>query len=165
MDKVLLVNPENCHACRTCEMVCSATHENTINPFQSRIKIIQWENEGEGFPAVCAQCEDAPCRAICPVKAIYVDESLSSVMIDYNLCIGCRMCIAVCPFGMMHFDSVTRKIIKCDLCEGEPICVKFCPYEALEYVDTAELETGKRREGAKQLLKFLRKTVSTQNNI
>jgi Fe-S-cluster-containing hydrogenase component 2 len=141
-------------------MVCSAKHERVINPFQSRIKIIKWEREGEGFPTVCAQCEEAPCKEICPAKAISRDEALGRVTINYDACIGCRMCVAACPFGFMHFDTINRRVIKCDLCDGDPICVKFCPYEALHYVDAAELDTEKRRAGAKKMSEMVRKVTS-----
>ena len=81
-------------------------------------------------------------------------------MIDYDTCIGCRMCVAACPFGVIHFDSITRRVIKCDLCDDDPMCVKFCPYEAIEYIDVSELSTGKRRAEAKQLFEYMRKVSS-----
>ena len=155
MRKLLLIHPDKCQGCMTCEMVCSAKHENSINPFQSRIKIIKWDSEGEGFPTVCAQCEEAPCKMVCPVQAVSRDEELGRVTVNYDTCIGCRMCVFACPFGVMQFDSINSRVIKCDLCDGDPICVKFCPYEALEYVDRGELSTPKRRTQAKKLLEYL----------
>ena len=160
MAKALMIDWEKCTGCRTCEMVCSAKHEGVINPFQSRIKIIKWEREWEGFPTACVQCESAPCEAICPVRAISRDDTWNRVMIDYDTCIGCRMCVAVCPFGVIHFDSISRRVIKCDLCDGDPLCVKFCPYEALQYVDVSELGTAKRRAAAEKLSGLMRKIAS-----
>jgi Fe-S-cluster-containing hydrogenase component 2 len=141
-------------------MVCSAKHEELINPFQSRIKIIKWEREGEGFPMACVQCESAVCEAICPVKAISRDEELGRVVIDYDTCIGCRMCVTGCPFGAIHFDNIQRRVIKCDLCDGDPLCVKFCPYEALQYVDVGELHAPKQRAAADKLSGLMRKAAS-----
>jgi Fe-S-cluster-containing hydrogenase component 2 len=141
-------------------MVCSAQHEKVINPFQSRVKIIKWERDGEGFPTVCAQCLDAPCMDICPVKAISRDEALGRTRIDYEKCIGCRMCVAACPFGLVHFDTISRRVLKCDLCDGDPICARFCPYEALQYVDEAELGTPKRRGAAEKLREIMHQGVS-----
>jgi len=155
MNKLLLVHPDKCQGCMTCEMVCSAKHEGSINPFQSRVKVIKWGLEGEGFPTVCAQCDDAPCKGICPVGALSRDDEFGRIMVDYNTCIGCRMCVAACPFGVIHFDSIKRHVIKCDLCDGDPLCVKFCPYEALEYVEASELSTQKRRAQAKKLLEYV----------
>jgi Fe-S-cluster-containing hydrogenase component 2 len=84
--------------------------------------------------------------------AIARDETLGRVVIDYDRCIGCRMCVAVCPFGAIGFDSITRKVIKCDLCEGDPLCARFCSYGALEYLDASQHTIRKRREVAEMLM-------------
>lgn len=155
MTKVLIVEYEKCVGCRTCEMACSAKHTATINPHQSRVSIVKWDLDGEGIPIACSQCESAPCLAICPVIAIARDESLDRVVIDYDKCIGCRMCVAVCPFGAMSFDSTSSRVIKCDLCDGDPLCAKFCSYGALEYVDVSEPTVRKRREVADEVRRIL----------
>jgi len=50
---------------------------------------------------------------VCPVKAISREEDLARVMVDYDKCIGCRSCVAVCPFGAMNFNGIDRKVFKC----------------------------------------------------
>jgi Fe-S-cluster-containing hydrogenase component 2 len=67
-------------------------------PSRSRIRVIGLANEGCHLPVICQHCQDAPCMAVCPKKAIYRDESLERVMVDYDLCISCKMCVAACPF-------------------------------------------------------------------
>jgi Fe-S-cluster-containing hydrogenase component 2 len=151
MTKVLIIEYEKCVGCRTCEMACSAKHTATINPHQSRIAVVKWDVDGEGIPLACAHCESAPCQAICPVRAIARDESLGGVMIDYDTCIGCRICVAVCPFGAISFDSTVGKVIKCDLCEGDPLCARFCSYGALEYLDVSDHMDQKRKEVAEEV--------------
>jgi len=158
--KALKIDLEKCVGCRTCEMVCSAKHTNTINPYRSCIKVVR-EKEWEGVPMTCAQCEDPQCGAVCPVKAITRDDKMGIVRIDFDKCIGCRMCVAACPFGAMNFDAVVKKVSKCDLCEGDPECAKFCFYRALTYVDESELATDKRRAAAKKLSDTVRKPAET----
>jgi len=155
MAKLLEVDATKCAGCRTCEMVCSAWHERAINPYQSLVKIIKWEREGEGFPTMCTQCLEAPCMAICPVRAITRDEILGRTTVDQKKCIGCRMCMSVCPFGFVQFDPISRRVLKCDLCDGDPICVRFCPYEAIRYIEQAELGMAKRRSEAEKLRTIL----------
>ena len=138
MAKVLAIDYEKCSGCRLCELVCSVKHEGVSNPARSRVKVIKWENEGRYVPMSCQQCESAPCQTVCPVSAISRDETLNRVMIDYDTCIGCRMCVAVCPFGAMAFDTIAKKVIKCDFCDGDPLCVKFCDVDAVQYVDASE---------------------------
>ncbi len=146
-----MIDYQKCTGCETCEAACSAKHEGAINPFESRIRIIKWEIEGKGIPVTCNQCHSAPCQAVCPTKAISWDESLGRTIIRYDLCIGCRMCIAVCPFGAISFDSIGKRVIKCDLCDGDPLCAKFCAYEALQYVEIKDQSVSKSREVARKI--------------
>jgi len=98
--------------------------------------------------------------AVCPVKALARDEGIGRVTIDYDLCIGCRFCVAACPFGAMGVDSLARKVIKCDLCDGDPTCVKFCETKALQYVDASTANITKMREAAGKLSELLRKSAA-----
>lgn len=147
-NKVLAIDYQKCTGCRLCELVCSVKHEGVSNPTRSRIKIEKWESEGLYIPMSCQQCEDAPCMAVCPVKAISRDETLDRITVDYDVCIGCRACVAVCPFGAMSFDTIDRKVIKCDLCDGDPQCVRFCDMKAVDYVDADRVSVFKKRDAA-----------------
>jgi Fe-S-cluster-containing hydrogenase component 2 len=149
--KALMINYEKCTGCRLCEIICSVMHEGVSNPSRSRIKVVKWEAEGLYIPMSCQQCEDAPCMNVCPVKAISRDEALGRVMVDYDVCIGCRACVSACPFGAMSFDVIGRKVIKCDLCDGDPQCVRFCEEKAVDYVDADKVSTLKKRDAAHRL--------------
>jgi Fe-S-cluster-containing hydrogenase component 2 len=70
------------------------------------------------------------------------------------------MCIAVCPFGAMSFDTLGEKVIKCDLCDGEPVCVKFCETQAIQYVDASTLSIAKQREVAGKLSGIMQKIAA-----
>ena len=151
MAKVLVVNQERCTGCRLCESVCAVKHDGVVNPMRARIKIEKWEHEGLYVPMICQHCQDAPCMNVCPVKAISRDEELARVQVDYDICIGCRSCVAVCPFGAMNFNTIDKKVIKCDLCDGEPQCVRFCDIKAVDYVDAAKVSIEKKRDAAHKL--------------
>jgi Fe-S-cluster-containing hydrogenase component 2 len=103
--KILTVDPEKCTGCRNCELVCSVRHNGVSNPSLARIQIVKWEDIGVYIPMSCQQCEDAPCMAVCPKDAIYRDEDLERIRINHELCIGCKMCVAACPFGAAKWDS------------------------------------------------------------
>jgi len=156
MPKALVIDAEKCVGCKTCELVCSARHEGESNPTLSRITVIRGEKEWGGFPMVCFQCEQAWCIAACPQKAITRDENLGRVVIDYDKCIGCRLCAMFCPFGNIHFDAARKRVMKCDLCDGDPQCAKFCFYKAVQYVDTKDIGTAKQRERAGKLIPLIR---------
>ncbi len=151
MEKILYIDHEKCTGCRLCELVCSVMHHGVSNPARSRIKVIKWEAEGIYVPTVCQQCEDAPCMTSCPAKAIFRDPETEAVMVDYSKCIGCKFCVAVCPFGAMGYNPTDKKVFKCDLCNGDPQCVRFCDMKAVDYVPAIQVTYGRRKQAAEKL--------------
>ena len=162
MEKILVVDHERCTGCRLCEMVCSVKHTGANSPNRSRIHIIKWPMEGFELPMLCQQCEDAPCIAVCPKDALSRDLALGRVVLNHDLCIGCKMCVAACPFGGMGIDTVTRKMIKCDLCDGEPACVRFCDSGALKFVPVNSVNLIKKRDAGQRLSEVMSKTSSAR---
>ena len=151
LGKMLVVYHEKCTGCRLCELVCSVTHDGVSNPARSRIKVMKWESEGLYIPMTCQQCDDAPCMNVCPVKAISRDEDVGFVTVDYDVCIGCRSCVSICPFGAMNYNAIDKKVFKCDHCGGKPQCVRFCDMKAVDYVDADRLSVVKKRTAAQRL--------------
>lgn len=148
MEKFLTVNADKCTGCRLCELVCSVMHEGVSNAAKSRIQIVKWEDEGRYIPMICKQCEDAPCKNVCPVRAISRDKDLGFLKVDYDVCIGCRSCIDICPFGAMNYNMTERKVFKCDLCGGDPQCVRFCDEKAVDFISSGAVSAVKKRAGA-----------------
>lgn len=144
MEKVLVISPEKCIGCGSCELACSFVKEGEFRPALSRISVYRFE-AGVNVPMTCQQCDEAPCMDVCKAKAITRDEN-NVVQVDHEKCIGCRMCVMACPFGNMSYDRREKVAIKCDQCGQDPECVKFCPTGALEFVpaDTMAVEKKKR---------------------
>ena len=153
MAKALYIDYHKCTGCRLCELVCAVSHDGISNPTRSRIRVIKWEAEGLYIPMSCQQCQDAPCMNVCPVKAITRDEELGRVSVDYDVCIGCRSCVGVCPFGAMSFNSKDKQVFKCDLCDGDPQCVRFCEEKAVDFIEVDDVCTSKRRDAAGRVSK------------
>jgi anaerobic carbon-monoxide dehydrogenase iron sulfur subunit len=156
MPKALYIDYEKCTGCRLCELVCAVKHYGISNPARARIKVMKWEQEGLYVPMSCQQCQDAPCLNVCPVKAISRDEELGRLMVNYDVCIGCRSCVTVCPFGAMSFNVIDRQVLKCDLCDGDPQCVRFCDRKAVDFVSPDEVSIDKRRTAAERLSKAVK---------
>lgn len=156
MNKVLVVDHAKCTGCRSCEMACSVSHAQVVNPGKSAVRVVKWEGEGLSVPIVCQQCEEPACAAICPVQAISREPNTDAVIVDGDLCVGCRMCVVACPFGAIVLDGDRRLAIKCDLCGGaEPWCVRFCDPGALAYKVPAAVSLHKKRVAGRRLLEVL----------
>ncbi len=56
------------------------------------------------LPVLCNHCEDPPCCRACPTQATFKRESDGVVMMDFHRCIGCRFCMAACPYGARSFN-------------------------------------------------------------
>ncbi len=136
-----------CIGCRLCEVHCLVAHS------QSKHIIKAFREEAEGltprivveqsgqatFAIQCRHCEEAPCLDACMTGAMHRDGQSGAVLCDEQRCVGCFMCIMVCPVGaILPGADPERKIAsKCDLCgmqfRDEPPCVANCPNEALKY--------------------------------
>jgi carbon-monoxide dehydrogenase iron sulfur subunit len=151
--KSIFVNTDRCVACKTCEVIC-ALHRSSLSrrlpealyekiPPQARVRVEPTGGEN-GFPVQCRHCQDAPCLDACPAAALYRDPE-GLVLVHDDRCIGCWMCVMVCPFGAPQPFRSFRKILKCDLCKGmdAPSCVESCPTHALSLVDPEDIARGK----------------------
>ncbi len=149
--KTLIVSHEKCTACRLCELGCSLKHEGAFYPARSRIVTEIFPEEDFYLPLTCQQCDPAPCMDACPAGALHRNEATGAVEVAEERCIGCRMCVMVCPFAAITPIPETNKVAKCDLCGGEPECVAFCPWGALEYVEADAATASRRRDLAERL--------------
>ena len=153
MEKVLLVSPERCIACGSCELACSFCKEGEFRPAVSRIAVHRFE-KGQNIPMTCFQCEDAACLKVCKTGALYRDAD-GVVQVDREKCIGCRMCVMACPFGNITYHRPAKSVLKCDQCGGDPQCAAFCPTQAIEYLPAETVNLQRKRNFAAKMAKAL----------
>lgn len=164
MKGIILIDPKKCLACRTCELQCAIVHSKSKDLIkaiceepipQTRVKVESADDLA--IPLQCRHCEDAPCVKICPSEATIRSDTEGPVLIKKELCIGCKWCILVCPFGVIRTGDGGVAVTKCDLCferlnKGElPACVEACPSKALQFKSIEEITKEQRKE---YLVKF-----------
>jgi molybdopterin-containing oxidoreductase family iron-sulfur binding subunit len=104
---VMVIDLQKCIGCDTCTVSCKA--ENRTPPGVSYNAVIEMEvgaypnTHKVNIPRPCMQCDKPACAGVCPVGATYKHQS-GIVAIDHDRCIGCRYCIAACPYGARSFD-------------------------------------------------------------
>lgn len=104
----MTIDLRKCIGCHSCTVGCMSENKLPPGVVYRPVK----EEEGGKFPNVtikflprpCMQCENPPCIAVCPVNASWKRED-GIVVIDYKKCIGCRFCIAACPYGARGVDT------------------------------------------------------------
>jgi len=140
--KKIIIYEEYCMGCRLCEVHCLVQHSKSkeiIKAYKGEYpkplpRLFVEEKGYESFALQCRHCEEAPCLDACMTGAMHRDVITEAVICDEEKCVGCWMCIMVCPFGVIRRDTEGKKAAsKCDLCKGEetPVCIKNCPNEAI----------------------------------
>lgn len=137
MDQMLVVTPQRCTGCRSCELACAFVHGSMSRPGAPRVKVCPTAEE-QYVPILCLQCSDAACVKICPVGALNRNEDTGAIELDEARCVRCKLCVVACPFGNLGIDPSSGKMIKCDLCEGDPVCARFCPSGTLLFLPFEE---------------------------
>jgi sulfite dehydrogenase (quinone) subunit SoeB len=155
-----------CHACATaCKEWNSGGHSAPLpdfNPYGADAWGV-WFNrvhsfeEGEGesartvhFPRSCLHCEEPACVTVCPTGASYKRAEDGIVLVNADICIGCKLCSWACPYGAREFDEDAGVMKKCTLCidriyndnisenERLPACVMVCPTNARHFGDLGD---------------------------
>lgn len=103
----MVIDLRRCIGCDACTVACIA--ENKLPPGDvyrpvMKYTIGEYPNVSQAFlPRPCMQCDNPPCVPVCPVDATW-KRADGIVVIDYDICIGCRYCITACPYGARVFD-------------------------------------------------------------
>lgn len=142
----MIIRTGKCIGCYSCRVACQ--RQNSLNAKQD---FIRYEVREEGsrpsvlvqtVPLQCMHCADAPCAAVCPTGAAYIGAD-GIVNVDHGRCIGCKYCMAACPYQVRAFDEETGTVDKCRFCtvsaetSGTRMCscVEACPTDARIFGD------------------------------
>ena len=185
---VMVIDLRSCDGCvdhgqpPQCTQAC--VYGRAVPAEMQWIQVYEHELPGGGtqfVPTPCMQCVNAPCVNVCPVGATFATPE-GVVLIDQERCIGCRLCMAACPYQRRFFNwgepaipeqavfaeynvesQIPAKrgtVMKCDFCAerpregGLPYCVQACPHNAIYYGDEEE-DIATNGQQVVKLSKFL----------
>ena len=154
---LLVVNADLCTGCQRCEMMCTLKNDGATQQSIARVRVWDNYNFGSGVDtndgifgncqftvASCKQCADPQCAKYCPVHAIHSDEETGARVVDEDVCIGCGMCSAACPWNMPHINAQTGTSTKCISCGR---CAEQCPNGAIKFIDWEDIAQKAIDEG------------------
>ncbi len=165
----LVIDLDTCVGCHACAVNCkewnTSGHPGPLpdyDPYGAKPDGV-WFNRihtyeaGEGakgrtvhFPRSCLHCEEPACVTVCPTGASYKRAEDGIVLVNQDLCIGCKLCSWACPYGAREFDEDEGVMKKCTLCidriynetipeaERVPACVATCPAHARHFGDLGD---------------------------
>lgn len=164
---VMVIDLSRCRNARQCIKACQEAHH--LKPDQFHINTLQMQDTERTapyhMPKPCQHCDNPPCVSVCPVNATFKRDD-GIVLIDNERCIGCRFCIAACPYSARTFNwfepkdaendkdliydvelnvpqkkgTITKCLLSADrLRKGQlPYCVSACPNGVFYFGDENE---------------------------
>ncbi len=180
----VLVDTTLCIGCRRCEWACKEVNklpnEKSLKDYEKDRSVFnslrrttadtymvvnRFENPLDASKPIyvkkqCMHCNEPACASSCFVQA-FTKEPQGAVLYNPNVCVGCRYCMAACPFyipAYQYYNPWTPKVTKCTFCfdrtvkeGGVPACVAMCPLGTMTFgkrSDLIELAQKKIRDGS-----------------
>jgi len=170
----MLIDLRRCLGCHSCAVACKSENDVRLGVFRTWVKIVEkgsYPNVRRVFvPSLCNNCERPVCVTVCPVKATYQRPD-GIVMIDEHRCIGCKYCIAACPYDVRHVNPVKKIVQKCYWCFHRvdaglvPACVNTCPGEARVFGDVNDPDSEISRLIATNPVQVLKPEKGTEPRV
>jgi Fe-S-cluster-containing dehydrogenase component len=137
---IKVLDQTRCIGCHACSTACKSENEVPLGVNRTYVKSVdvgEFPNVRRAFQVTrCNQCTDAPCVSACPTGAMY-HRADGIVDFDKSICIGCKACMAACPYDAIFINPEDHTAEKCNFCAHrldiglEPACVTVCPTQAI----------------------------------
>ncbi len=144
---------DRCIGCMACVAACNTEWRIPMGKENWRTDVLKIEDHVRGIPKVtylpvlCNQCGNPPCVEVCPTGASYKREKDGIVLVNTDMCIGCKACMVACPYDARYYNEAIGAVDKCTWClprisnKLEPACVDTCVGESRNFGDLNDSES------------------------
>ncbi len=147
----MVIRQNHCVDCEKCKEACVKT--NHVPEYGYRTTILEraaTDDQGNKFPVfmpvLCNHCLHPPCVRVCPTRATTKDPKTGIVVMHIEKCIGCKTCMAACPYNARYYNEEKKAIDKCNFCwdtrlsKGEKLtaCAAACPAHVRVFGDLSD---------------------------
>ena len=150
----MVIREHLCVDCELCKEACVETNNVPEYGFRTTIlerrrDILDGGEETIFMPVLCNQCNRPPCVRVCPTTATWKDETTGIIVMKPSRCIGCKTCMAACPYNARYFDEETRAVDKCNFCldtrlsqgKKNTACSEACPADVRVFGDLSNVKS------------------------
>lgn len=171
----MLIDTRRCFGVHACSVACKAEFNVPLGETRSWVEYIEkgnYPNVSRNFlPRLCNHCSTPNCVDVCPTGATWKRKEDGIVVVDPDICIGCKYCIQACPYDARFINPDTGAADKCDFClhrvsKGlEPACVEACPSRARIFGDLNDPNSEISRQINSHPVTVLRPSMGTEPNV
>jgi tetrathionate reductase subunit B len=170
----MLIDVRRCIGCHSCSVACKIENEVPPGVYASWVKVTEkgtYPNVGVSFlPSLCNNCDHPICLTNCPVQATWQRED-GIVVVDPHRCIGCKYCMASCPYDVRFINPLKRIVQKCSFCAHrvdaglEPACVATCLGHARIFGDILDRQSEIHQVMSRNSVQVLKPEMGTRPQV
>lgn len=141
----MVIDTRRCTGCHACSVACKSEFNVPLGLTRSWVEYVEkgdYPNTSRNFlPRLCNHCRHPACVDVCPTGATWKRKEDGIVVIDPDICIGCKYCMQACPYDARFINPETGAADKCDFCLHRvsrgvaPACVNTCQGRARIFGD------------------------------
>ncbi|MFQ5763583.1 MAG: sulfate reduction electron transfer complex DsrMKJOP subunit DsrO [Rhodospirillales bacterium] len=171
----MLIDLRRCIGCHACSVACKAEFDVPLGQTRTWVEYVEkgtYPIVTRSFlPRLCNHCSNPPCVPVCPTGATWKRKEDGIVVVDPEICIGCKYCIQACPYDARFLNPVTGAADKCDFCLHRvkqglvPACVNTCVADARIFGDLNDPESEISKLIASNPVTVLRQGMGTEPNV